>query len=172
MAAPEPAGDRPVDPTAFRPMRVVASADLPVGFELEPVVKVVTLDKTRIYNGWPRVRNRHSDYAAAQASGLREPNVNGGQTFEYLGELFIKFFGTGYLGGSLSVRFVGFVHPGDTVTARGVVEERRVEGDRVRLVLDVWLENQRGERVLTGTASGFAPWSAVPEEDRWPSTSA
>jgi acyl dehydratase len=138
-------------------MRVTAHRDTPVGFELEAITKKVTLDKSRIYQGWPAVRNRHTDYTAAQATGLPEPNINGGQTAEYLGELFIKFFGKGFLGGNLTIKFIGFVALDDEVTARGVVRERTVEGDRVKLMLDVWLENQRGEKVLVGSASGYAP---------------
>jgi hypothetical protein len=149
--------DLPVDPTAFRPMAVTASADLPIGFELEPIRKVMTLDKSRIYQGWPEVRNRHTDYLAAQATGLREPNINGGQSAEILGELFMKFFGTGFIGGQLSLAFIGFVALGDELVARGTLTEKRIEGPNVRLVLDIWLENQRGERVLVGTASGLAP---------------
>ena len=137
-------------------MHVTASRETPVGFELEPITRTITLDKSRIYQGWPATRNRHTDYAAAQATGLREPNMNGGQTTEYLGELFIKFFGTGFLGSKLSISFIGFVALNDQITAKGVVRERIVEGDRVRLVLDVWLENQRGEKVLAGSASGLA----------------
>jgi len=71
--------------------------------------------------------------------------------------MFIKFFGMGYLGGTLSISFLGMAIPGDVVTARGVVSERLIEGERVRLVLKLWLENQRGEKVLAATASGFAP---------------
>jgi hypothetical protein len=155
----------PRDPTAFRPMRQMATRAIPVGFELESITKRITLDKSRIYQGWPSTRNRHTDYAAAQATGLREPNINGGQTAEYLGELFIKFFGRGFLGGKLTINFIGFVALDDQVTARGFVRERIEEGERIRLVLDVWLENQRGEKVLVGTASGFAadtdeaPWT-------------
>ena len=85
--------DLPTDPTAFREAAIKASPDTPVGQKLEPITKRVTLDKSRIYQGWPAARNRHTDYAAAQATGLREPNINGGQTAEYLGELFMKFFG-------------------------------------------------------------------------------
>jgi hypothetical protein len=157
MPEPDARAQLPVDPTAFRPMRVVAGRDVEVGFELEPTTKATTLDKSRLYNGWPKVRNRHCDYRAAQTSGLVEPNINGGQLAEYLGELFIKFFGRGYLGGTLSLNFLGSVIPGDVVTAHGVVTARLVDGDRIRLVLKLWLENQRGETVLAGTASGFAP---------------
>jgi hypothetical protein len=136
---------------------VVATRDTPVGTELDTVVKATSLDKSRIHQGWPAVRNRHTDYDAAQASGLREPNMMGGQTSEYLGELFLRFFGEGYLGGSLSINYLGFVTPGELVRAKGVVIGREVEGERVKLLLDVWVENEHGVKVLAGKASGWAP---------------
>ena len=145
----------PTDPTAFHPMKVTASRDIPIGFELEPITKKVTLDKSRIYSWWPKIKSRHSDYAAARATGLQKPNIAGNQTAEYLGELFIKFFGEGYIGGKLSIKFIGFVLPDDEVTAKGIVREKIIEGDAVRLVLDIWCENQYGEKVIVGTASGL-----------------
>jgi acyl dehydratase len=149
-------GGLPSDPTAFRPPAVRASRETEIGQQLEPITKRVTLDKSRIYQGWPEARNRHTDYAAAQATGLREPNVNGGQTAEYLGELFIKFFGAGFVGGSLSVRFIGFVSIDDEVTARGVVTGRSWAGDRVKLTVDMWVEDRDGRKLLAGTATGYA----------------
>lgn len=146
----------PQDPTAFRPMRRPASRDTPIGFELEPVTKVFTLDKSRIYQGWPAARNRHTDFDAAHATGAPVPIMNGSQSAEYLTELFVKFFGKGYLGGRLVINFRIPIVLDDVLTARGVVTGKEVEGERVRLVLDVWLENQRGEKVLAGTASGYA----------------
>jgi acyl dehydratase len=51
--------------------------------------------------------------------------------------------------GRLRVRFQAMVRPGDTLTCRGVL--RASEPDKPRQA-DVWIENQRGERVLTGDA--------------------
>jgi acyl dehydratase len=147
----------PVDPTAFRRPAVTASRGIQVGRELEPITRRVTLDKSRIYQGWPAARNRHTDYQAAQATGLREPNINGGQTAEYLGEIFIKFFGAGFVGGSLSVKFIGQVSVDDVVTAKGVVTNRSVQGGRVLLTIDLWVENHDGRKVVAGTATGYAP---------------
>src|SRR5438105_1007944 len=48
----------------------------------------------------------------------------------------------------LKVRFGAMVKPGDELTCRGVVREVR-DG---LAVLDVWAENQRGEKVTTGEA--------------------
>jgi hypothetical protein len=42
------------------------------------------------------------------------------------------------------------------LTAAGVVVAKEAEGDRTRLFLDVWLENQNGDKVLVGKASGLA----------------
>jgi acyl dehydratase len=151
-------GERPADPTAYRPAAIVASRDTRVGTELEPVVKRVTLDKTRLYQGWPEARNRHTDYVAAQATGLREPNVSGGQTAEYLGQMFMRFFGPGFVGGSLAVSFLGTVNLDDEVTVRGTVVDRAEADDgRVRLEIRMTAETQDGRTVVAGKASGFVP---------------
>jgi hypothetical protein len=144
------------DPTAFRPMATPASRGLPVGFALEPVVRTISLEKSRIHEGWPAIRTRHCDYEAAHATGTSAPIANGGQVALVLGELFIKFFREGYIGGTLSFNLIRQTQLDDVLTAKGVVTGKRPEGDRVRLELDVWLENQNGEKVLVGKASGLA----------------
>jgi acyl dehydratase len=145
------------DPTAFTPMSATASRDLAIGFELEPVTKTITLDKSRIYEGWPASRSRHCDYDAAHATGLPAPNINGAVVAGVLGELFIKFFGESYIGGTLSFNLIRQVQVDDELTARGVVKDKIEGPEGVRLVLDVWLDNQNGDKVLVGSASGLAP---------------
>lgn len=145
------------DPTAFRPMAVTARADIAVGYEIEPLTRRMSLDKSRIYQGWPQVRNRHTDYEVAQATGLPVPNINGGQSAELLGALFIRFFGAGFIGGTLSIKFIGSVALDDVLTARGVVRGSTVEKGRTRLEIEAWVEDQTGRKVLVGTAAGYAP---------------
>ena len=145
------------DPTAFTPMKVTAGKDLPVGYELEPVTKKISLDKARIYEGWPATRSRHCDYDAAHATGLPAPNINGALVAGVLGELFIKFFGENYIGGTLSFNLIRQVQVNDELTARGVIKDKAAEPDGTRLFLDVWLDNQNGDKVLVGKASGLAP---------------
>ena len=87
--------------------------------------------------------------------GLPVPLVSGLQTSQNLGEQLLKFFGTGYIGGNLSVNSIGQVVPDDEITTKGVVREKVDEGDSIRLVLDVWCENQHGEKVIVGSASGL-----------------
>jgi hypothetical protein len=145
-----------VDPTSFRPMKITASTDTQVGFKLEPIDKKITLDKMRLYRSqWPRIKNWHNDYDMAHESGVDQPIVFASQVMEYIGELLVKFFGEGYLGGRLSVSLTRPVWPDDVIVTKGVVQEKVVEGSAVRLVLDVWCENQHGEKVIVGTASGL-----------------
>jgi hypothetical protein len=151
------AADFLTDPTAFSPMKVTAGKDLPVGYELEPVTKKISLDKARIYEGWPATRSRHCDYDAAHATGLPAPNINGALVAGVLGELFIKFFGENYIGGTLSFNLIRQVQVNDELTARGVIKEKAAEPNGTRLFLDVWLDNQNGDKVLVGKASGLAP---------------
>ena len=66
---------------------------------------------------------------------------------------------TGWLGDparlrSLNVRFSAMVQPGDVVTCKGRVAE--VDGDAGTARLDVWVENQRGEKVLSHGAAVVA----------------
>lgn len=70
--------------------------------------------------------------------------------------------GTIYLGQDL--RFLKPVAPGDTVTARVRVKEKRPEKRIV--LLDTVCSNQKGDEVLTGTATVIAPEHTI----AWPRT--
>jgi 3-hydroxybutyryl-CoA dehydratase len=55
-------------------------------------------------------------------------------------------------------KFILPVRPGDTVTCRGIVTEKhpRQKGKSF-VVIDLWAENQRGERVAVGKAHVILP---------------
>lgn len=52
----------------------------------------------------------------------------------------------------LGARVVKMIWPGDQLTARARVSELRPSGDQREVELDVWVENQKGELVLRGSA--------------------
>jgi hypothetical protein len=145
-----------IDPSAFKPMAVTASRETEVGFKIEPIVKNLTLDKMRLYrNQWPHIRSWHNDYEVAQNWGVDKPLAFASQVMEYIGEMLVKFFGEGYIGGNISVSIIKSVLPEDLITTGGIVRDKVVEGKNVRLILDVWCENQNGDKVLVGKASGL-----------------
>jgi acyl dehydratase len=54
----------------------------------------------------------------------------------------------------MSMTFIKPVYAGDRLTVHGVVTDVRSENGTTRVVVDVWCENQQGEKTAVGTASG------------------
>jgi acyl dehydratase len=68
-----------------------------------------------------------------------------------------RFLGAGFVkGGTLSMAFIKPVYAGDRLTVHGVVKETRPEAAGIRVVVEVWCQNQHGEKTAVGTASGLA----------------
>ena len=96
----------------------------------------------------PRV-NIHTDEAAARKAGFRAPIAGGEQTYALMANFILDSFGIDFMrGGRLEAALVKPVFYGDTLT----MHARIAEANEPQLQLDVWTENDRGERVLIGTA--------------------
>ena len=121
------------------------------------MVLVEDLTRTRIvqYAGASGDYNPlHTDEVfATRAAGFPSVMAHGMLTMGMTGRLLTDWFGAGRLV-SYGVRFVGQVWPGDTLTATATVTTIREEdGGAVLADLTVATRNQRGEEVLTGTAT-------------------
>lgn len=143
--------------------------DLAVGDYLPAVTKRVTQETIDRFEQAGRIikslgqegpapASIHTDTAKAREMGLSRPAASGQMSFAYLHELLARQFGADFRqGGQLSVTFLRPVYPGDIVTAHGaVVKQEKVER-RTRLFLQVWLENQNGQRAATGEAEVIIP---------------
>ena len=130
-----------------------AAAEATVGTEIPPVTKTVAFELMRVFSGYPEERSVHTNRQFAVDHGLPDAIVQGMQTYAYLLEMLVGFFGRGWFeSGHVAVNFLNLVLAGDTLVARGTVVARdEVEG-RTELRLDVWVENQRGVKACAGTA--------------------
>lgn len=127
------------------------------GVDFPRLSKVITAEKMARYSG---AGNIHSDDAKAKASGLGGAIVQGGQLVGYLDEMMVRLLGEGFIqGGEISVTFIKAARPGDTLTTHGSVTSAGTVDGRERVECEVWLENQLGEKITVGTASGFTPAS-------------
>ena len=98
----------------------------------------------------------HIDEAFARTKGFRAPLAQAMMSTAYVSELMTRFVGAGFVkGGTMSMTFIKPVLAGDRLTVRGVVKERRPEHGRTRVVVEVWCENQDGDKTAVGTASGL-----------------
>jgi len=133
----------------------MALASVPaVGHELPSLDKELTQRHIDAYSG-VRTRSIHTDEAWARRKGFRTTLAQGMMSTAYVSEMMTRFFGAGFVrGGTMSMAFVQPVYAGDRLTVRGVVKELRAESGGTRVVVDVWCENQHGQKTAVGTASG------------------
>jgi len=126
-----------------------------VGQSLPSLVKDVSQRRIDVYSG-VRPRSIHSDEAFAREKGFRTCLAQGMMSTAYASQLMVKLLGPGFaLGGTLSMAFIKPVYAGDRLIARGVVKDRQPENGATRVVVEVWVENQHGEKTAVGHASGL-----------------
>jgi len=126
-----------------------------VGQSLSPLVKDVSQRRIDAYSG-VKPRSIHSDEAWARQKGFRTCLAQGMMSTAYVSQLMVNLLGPGFArGGTMSMAFVKPVYAGDRLTAHGVVKDRQNEGGATRVVVEVWVENQHGEKTAVGHATGL-----------------
>ncbi len=131
-----------------------------VGAELAPVGHRVTMEEMVLFEPEGH-KNIHTDDEVARAAGLPAAIAAGVQFMSYIFEMLYREYGFDSLAGTvLDVRIRAPVFAGDTITARGTVTGVANEQGQERLDLEVWCENQRGEKVIAGTAQVAVPRGA------------
>ena len=130
-----------------------------VGDPIGGAPRLVTQESINRYgelNGDNDIVNYYEEFA--HAAGFRSPIAHGLMVLGYLSETLREAWGMGWLtGGEVDIRWTGPVYPGDRIAPGGRITERTEEGEGVRLVAEVWCDDQDGRRVLAGTASVHLP---------------
>jgi acyl dehydratase len=125
-----------------------------IGDELPPLVKP-PVDRLQIarYAGAAQDWSPLSvDEPFARNSGFPSALAPAMISMGFLAELAVEWVRGARLR-RFQARFVKIVWPGDVLTARGRVIDRRFEeGGRYAIDIEVWAENQRGELVVRGLA--------------------
>ena len=122
---------------------------------LPSLVKEISQRKIDAYSV-VRARSIHTDESWARTKGFPKCLAQAMMSTAYISEMMTQLLGAGFVkGGSMSVAFIKPVFAGERLTVHGVIKERLPEGDRTRLVVEVWCENQSGDKTAVGTASGL-----------------
>ena len=136
-------------------MKQQAARALEIGEEVPPLRKAIQQRQIDCFSG-VRPNSIHTDGAWARKKGFRAPLAQAMMSAAYVSELMMQFLGEGYVkGGRVSLSFTKPVIVGDTLTVRGRVKSRESDGDRTRVSVEVWCENQDGVMTMIGTASGL-----------------
>jgi acyl dehydratase len=126
------------------------------GERLRPLSKNVTLAMCEAFSG--PGKNYHTDQEMARALGFPDVVVQGMMSICFLSELMTKRFGIGWLhGGKLNVSLVNVLWGNEQVSAHGQVREEHEEGNRIRVIVDVWCEKSDATKTIVGTASALVP---------------
>lgn len=117
--------------------------------------EIPSLTKTAFMPIDPEARNviHTDDYA--KRFGLRGALVGGSILLSYVLEMLYNYFGQEWLyHGKINVSFIGGgAINGDVLTAHGLVTSTEPEEAGTRLNLDIWMENQTGDKIVVGEAS-------------------
>jgi acyl dehydratase len=140
--------------TADAPVVERASHSAEIGSVLPPLSKKITLEQMSVFSFG--VANIHTDCTIASESGLAGPIAQGLMSTGYLSQLLVDFFGVDWFdSGWTSHAFIRPVWPGDTITVRGKIQDKREEENGTRVFLEVGCHNQLGELTTVGRASAL-----------------
>ena len=135
----------------------IYAEDVKVGDELPPLVKgpVQQIQLTRYAGASGDFNPIHQDEEFARAAGMGGVFAHGMLSMGFVAQAVTDWAGAGRVR-KVGVRFAALVRLKDTVTCRGRVLSK--SKDDVHLVeLEIWAENQRGEKVVTGKATVALP---------------
>ena len=128
---------------------------LAVGQELPVLQKEPSQRRIDVYSG-VRPRSIHTDEDWARQKGFRTTLAQGMMSTAYVSEMMTRLLGAGFVkGGTMSMAFIKPVYAGDRISVHGVVKELRPEAGQTRVVVEVWCQNQHGDKTAVGTASGL-----------------
>src|SRR5262249_10596076 len=126
-----------------------------VGQALPSLVKDVSQRRIDVYSG-VKPSSIHTDEAWARKKGFRTCLAQGMMSTAYVSQLMVNLLGPDFArGGTMSMAFIKPVYAGDRLTVHGVVKDKQADSGATRLVVEVWVENQHGEKTAVGHATGL-----------------
>ena len=133
--------------------------DVEPGDELPSVVKEPTREQLDAFTTvWGTGIGRFTSDEAARAEGFSGVILPGNMTMAFLAQFLKDWAGPDGKLKRLDVDFRRYVQPGDQLTFTGIVTDTETEEEgENRVILDVYVETQRGDRALQGTALVLLP---------------
>ncbi|MFC2062728.1 MaoC family dehydratase [Chloroflexota bacterium] len=123
--------------------------DINVGDEVPPLTKDITQVNMVMYAAatWDFARG-HYDKEFVQSKGFREPFVDGQMLGAFLAQMIMNWISSKGRLKEMDFRFRELVFPGDKIICKGIVTNKRTENDQKLVNCDLWIENQKGEKIL------------------------
>ena len=102
----------------------------------------------------------HYDKDFAISTGLDGVIVHGALKSAWLGQLLSDWIGESGMIKKYGCSHRGMDVPGDTITCKGKLVKKYVEGDEHCIECEIWVENSKGEKTAPGSAVVVLPSKA------------
>lgn len=129
---------------------LLITPDTPVGYMLQSLKKKATIQLmgSRL---WGRFNPNHWDPEYAASTGLKAPIQTGEMSSAYLTEMCVDHFGAQmFRNARIVCKYIGSTLAGETITTHGVVREKTPKGNGFRFTVDIWCDNDAGEKKTVG----------------------
>ena len=132
--------------------------DVAVGSEIIPLVKQPTTAQLVMWAGASGDYNPiHYDKDFAQSRGLPGVIVQGQLAGCFLGQLVTDWIGEQGSLRKLSCSYKGMNFPGEALICKGRVTKKYIEDGEHYAICDIWVENPKGEKTVSGMAIVVLP---------------
>jgi acyl dehydratase len=124
---------------------------LEVGDPLPPLTKdpISKIQLVRYSGASGDFNPLHTDDACAREAGIKGVIAHGPLIMGFVGQAICRWVPNRHLN-FFKVRFMGMTFPGDIITVKATVTEKKYEGDHLKVVFDTVALDQNGETKLLG----------------------
>lgn len=141
-----------------------------IGDQTPPLSKTMTQEAINLFekSGGKTGPSQFTDEATARETlGTRGTVASGRMSLTFASEMLRRYFGADVYnrGGTVDLRFLRPVRPGDTVTFTGTVTDIGRVPNGGRVSVDVKGTNQKGDVTAVGSGACIVPSSCVPAEE-------
>ena len=138
----------------------------PVG----PLVKEITQEAINLFEGsagHSEPSQFTDEEAARETLGTSGTVASGRMSISFALELLRRHFGSDVFNhsGTVDLRFIRPVRPGDTITLTGEVTDTSREANGLKVNVKVEAQNQRGDTTGVGGGSAIVPNAYLPPEE-------
>jgi acyl dehydratase len=129
---------------------LAVTKETPVGFTLVGVKKkaAIQLMGSRL---WGRFNPNHWDPVYSAATGLKAPIQTGEMSSAYVAEMLVNYFGASvFKNARIECKYVASTYANEVITTHGVVREKTPKGNGYRFKVEIWADNERGEKKTVG----------------------
>tara|TARA_B100001013_G_scaffold215478_1_gene131265 strand:+ start:542 stop:997 length:456 start_codon:yes stop_codon:yes gene_type:complete len=140
------------------------------GDQVTPLTKQITQEAINLFEGSAGNTGPSQftdEHAARETLGTEGTVASGRMSLTFAIEMMRRYFGAEVFNhtGSVDIRFLRPVRPGDAITFSGTVTGTSREANGSRVAVDIEVKNQRGDTTGVGQGSAVVPNAFMPPDE-------